>query len=78
MKEFKKSPINEYLEEIIKQDVSEHRKLLQRKVSHSIEIVSSEKYEGLGISEFMCFEFAFGILPSNVPIYKEVLDYQRG
>ena len=76
---FKQDQIHTFLNEITKQDVSEHEKLLndlQMRIPHSIEVFILGKSEELQVSEFMCFEFAFDMIYSKR--YRDVLEYQRG
>jgi hypothetical protein len=75
---FKQSAINKSLEEIIKQDVSQHERLfneLQLMIPHTIEIIPSNEYNELKISEFMCFEYVFDL--SNVGLYENILKCQE-
>ncbi len=75
---FKQDELNKYLDEITQKDVSKHETLLidlKHRFHHSIKVISSQEYKGVKISDFMCYEFAFGLF--NQIEYRSVLEYQR-
>lgn len=72
------SPLRKHLQEITEKDASEHKSQLEAlrlKIPHSIEVVLFEEREGLQISDFMCYEYAFGLFDFGE--YREALENQR-
>jgi len=68
-------PLRKHLQEITEKDVSEHERLLEAlrlKIPHSIEVVLFEEREGMQVSDFMCYEFAFDLY--NFREYKNILE----